>query len=199
MGGICKYNFNDFINTIKNHIGKEQAEKIDQNSQKLKSIFDTAASTDGGKDANLLETDQKSFMELVNSTLATFNNMFEKFNKGKIKTSVEFTLKRPPRETESSQRTSLETRKDNEARRIAEMLHRGAKAIPGKPGLYSHLGNNGGDNGWDDNWQIDAVTWNAWVDSNINNKEDAKAGKHHIKSFITCKKAVELLHRYSVD
>ena len=78
MGVIREYNFNDFINAIKNQVGQEQVEKIDQSSQRLKSIFDIAARTDDGENTELLETDHQGFKDLVNSTLVAFNNMFEK-------------------------------------------------------------------------------------------------------------------------
>ena len=57
MGAIREYNFNDFINAIKNQVGQEQAEKIDQSSQRLKSIFDIAARTDDGENESCQRND----------------------------------------------------------------------------------------------------------------------------------------------
>ena len=78
MGAIQNYSFNDFINAIKNQLGQESAEKIEQNSSKFKSIFDIAARSDGGENAEILEEDYQGFKNLVDSTVVAFNNMFEK-------------------------------------------------------------------------------------------------------------------------
>ena len=78
MGAIQNYRFDDFINAIKKQLGQESAEKIEENSSKFKSIFDIAARTDVGENAEILEEDYQGFMNLVGKAIIAFNNMFEK-------------------------------------------------------------------------------------------------------------------------
>ena len=61
MGAIQNYSFNDFISEIRNQVGSECADKLEQSSSKLKSIFVIAARSDGGKNTEILEEDYQGF------------------------------------------------------------------------------------------------------------------------------------------
>ena len=78
MGAIQNYSFNDFISAIRNQVGSESADKLEQSSSKLKSIFDIAARSDGGVNTEILEEDYQGFKNLVDKAVVAFNNMFEK-------------------------------------------------------------------------------------------------------------------------
>ena len=78
MGAIQNYSYNDFLSAIQSQAGKQSVQQISQNTDKLKSIFDIAARTDVGDKNELLETDHKGFVDLVNGALTALGNMFEK-------------------------------------------------------------------------------------------------------------------------